>query len=211
MATAERILQPRPTSFAPVNGQDLIVPQSEGGDGRPRKKRGRPSKLEHEQRVQEALARGEVYPPPKKNKTPRPSEGGPSTAEQTPLSVTFTPNRTGDPSMSSPSSSKRKKLARPDDSTGGMEMPLAPAPEQHPLAPQDPSQGPASQNQPPNIDAQVRALAEMQQRAAAEPMDTPMQEAESEVAEPETVESSAPVQETASTPDQQENPPSEQR
>lgn len=43
----------------------------------PHKKRGRPNKEEHERRVREAAARGEVYPPPRKTKTPRQSlEGG---------------------------------------------------------------------------------------------------------------------------------------
>ena len=211
-ATAERTLQPRPTGFDPVNGQDLIVPQGDSGDGRPRKKRGRPSKIEHEQRVQEALARGEVYPPPKKNKTLRPSEGGPSAAEPTPSSVTFTPNRTGDPSIppASPGSSKRKKPSRPDDPMGGMEIPPESGPGPSSLAVQDPSD-PVLRTQPSDIDVQVRALAEMQQRATGEPIDTPMQEAESEPAEPETVESSVPVQETVSSPDQPENPLSEQK
>ena len=40
------------------------------------KKRGRPSKAEYEQRVREAQERGEVYPPPRKRKTPRPSLEG---------------------------------------------------------------------------------------------------------------------------------------
>ena len=39
----------------------------------PSKKRGRPNKEEHERRVREAAQRGEVYPPPKKAKTPRQS------------------------------------------------------------------------------------------------------------------------------------------
>jgi len=42
----------------------------------PQKKRGRPSKEEHERRVREAAQRGEVYPPPKKIKTPRQSLEG---------------------------------------------------------------------------------------------------------------------------------------
>ena len=66
----ERAIQPRPPTFPSVNGgQD----QQLGEDGRLKKKRGRPSKEEHEQRVAEAALRGEVYPPPKKAKIPRPS------------------------------------------------------------------------------------------------------------------------------------------
>lgn len=47
--------------------------------GKPQKKRGRPSKAEYELKVAEAAARGEVYPPPKKIKTPKtPGEEGAS-------------------------------------------------------------------------------------------------------------------------------------
>lgn len=42
----------------------------------PHKKRGRPNKEEHERRVREAAERGEVYPPPRKTKTPRQSFEG---------------------------------------------------------------------------------------------------------------------------------------
>ena len=114
----ERSIQPRPTPFAPVNGQDLIAPVA--GTERTGKKRGRPSKLEHEQRVREAEARGEVYPRPKKLKTPRPSlEGGLALeahgevsgagAGAAPMAVMFTPNKTGPPSVASPTSGKRKR------------------------------------------------------------------------------------------------------
>lgn len=47
----------------------------------PQKKRGRPSKEEHERRVREAAQRGQVYPPPKKIKTPRQSLEGPQGVE----------------------------------------------------------------------------------------------------------------------------------
>ena len=40
--------------------------------GKSQKKRGRPSKAEHELRAAEAAARGEPYPPPKKIRTPSP-------------------------------------------------------------------------------------------------------------------------------------------
>lgn len=48
--------------------------------GPPKKKRGRPSKAEHEAKVAEAAARGEEYqPPPKRKKTPRSSlQGAPN-------------------------------------------------------------------------------------------------------------------------------------
>lgn len=66
-------------TFAAVNTpgdsityQAPAVPQQKA-TGPPKKKRGRPSKEEHERRVREAAERGEVYPRPKKTKTPRPS------------------------------------------------------------------------------------------------------------------------------------------
>ncbi|MCJ1373554.1 hypothetical protein MMC20_004782 [Loxospora ochrophaea] len=76
LAPGERIIQPRPSAFAPVNlnGPDQLVPGS--GDKRTGKKRGRPSKAEFELRVAEAAARGEVYPPPKRVKAPRQTQEG---------------------------------------------------------------------------------------------------------------------------------------
>ncbi|MCJ1310175.1 hypothetical protein MMC25_003836 [Agyrium rufum] len=91
LTPGERVLQPRPpVSFTSVNApasgsqsepssQQRTPGSVEGapGPGLPRKKRGRPNKEEQERRVAEAAARGEIYPPPKKVKTPRLStEGG---------------------------------------------------------------------------------------------------------------------------------------
>ena len=45
------------------------------GSDSSRKKRGRPNKAEAELRAAEAKARGEIYPPPKKTKTPRAAAG----------------------------------------------------------------------------------------------------------------------------------------
>ena len=107
-----RSIQPRPSAsaFAPINpnGQDQLSPGE--GDGRPRKKRGRPSKVEHEQRVREAEARGEIYPPPRKPKPPRPSfEGGPSSAGAgAPMAIMFTPNNAGFQAVTSPGSAYQK-------------------------------------------------------------------------------------------------------
>lgn len=92
----ERAIQPRPITFSTINGQEQTSPEYEG---RPRKKRGRPNKEEHERRVAEAEARGEVYPKPRKPKTPRPStEGLPAGATpaagapfSTPTTTTTTP------------------------------------------------------------------------------------------------------------------------
>ena len=94
----ERFLQPRPAGFAPVNGPELTSPTTD--EMKPRKKRGRPSKEEHDRRVAEAEARGEIYPKPRKPKTPRPSmEGqGAETVEVpgggAPTAIMFTPNKT---------------------------------------------------------------------------------------------------------------------
>ena len=95
--TAERVLQPRPVTFATVNGPGQISPVLD--DGKPRKKRGRPSKEEHDRRVAEAEARGEIYPKPRKPKTPRPSMEGQGVemvevvGGGAPTAVMFTPNK----------------------------------------------------------------------------------------------------------------------
>ncbi|KAI9841291.1 MAG: hypothetical protein M1838_003654 [Thelocarpon superellum] len=79
-----RTLQPRPPAFSSINGQPISPFQSSPSEDPlqpPRKKRGRPSKLEMEARAQAAAARGEVYPPPKPPKTPQASHttGKPTT------------------------------------------------------------------------------------------------------------------------------------
>ncbi|MCJ1383596.1 hypothetical protein MMC17_006710 [Xylographa soralifera] len=107
----ERFLQPRPAGFAPVNGPELISPTTD--EMKPRKKRGRPSKEEHDRRVAEAEARGEIYPKPRKPKTPRPSiEGqGVETVEVlgggAPTAIMFTPNKTIHVPPTSPTSRKK--------------------------------------------------------------------------------------------------------
>lgn len=107
----ERFLQPRPAGFAPVNAPDQFSPTTE--EGKPRKKRGRPSKEEHDRRVADAEARGEVYPKPRKPKTPRPSmEGqGVETVEVVgggaPTAIMFTPNKTILAAPASPTSTKK--------------------------------------------------------------------------------------------------------
>lgn len=73
-----RALQPRPSGIASLNGELAGAAQASPGDGAvepPRKKRGRPSRAELEARAQaaaEAAARGEVYPPAKSPRTPKP-------------------------------------------------------------------------------------------------------------------------------------------
>ena len=118
----ERIIQPRPVTFASVNGPGQISPSAD--DGKPRKKRGRPSKEEHDRRVAEAEARGEVYPRPRKPKTPRPSmEGqGVETVEVVgggaPSAVMFTLNKTILPPPTSPSATKQKHVSDTTTSEG---------------------------------------------------------------------------------------------
>ena len=80
----DRMLQPQlPLNFASVNSpgdpaSDQGVAASVLG-GPPKKKRGRPSKVEHEAKVAEAAARGEIYQPtPKRKKAPQSSLEGAS-------------------------------------------------------------------------------------------------------------------------------------
>ena len=86
---ADRTLQPQLSNFPSVNApSDPIAfqnaPSTTSGEP-PRKKRGRPSKEEFDKRVAEAAQRGEVYPPPRKRKTPRSSaEGVPGATMATP-------------------------------------------------------------------------------------------------------------------------------
>ena len=102
-------IQPRPPAFVTVNGQEQFA--SERSDDRPRKKRGRPNKAEHELRVAQAAARGEVYPRPRKPKTPRPSmEGTGLEGTAAPVAIMLTPNVPGDvPVAESPPSADQKE------------------------------------------------------------------------------------------------------
>ena len=65
-ATAARAIKPRPAAFAGLNGsQDAMAHNkaAETSGQPPKKKRGRPSKADLEQRMAEAAARGEPYRP----------------------------------------------------------------------------------------------------------------------------------------------------
>jgi hypothetical protein len=94
-----------------VNGPGQISPVAD--DGKPRKKRGRPSKEEHDRRVHEASLRGEVYPKPRKPKTARPSfEGqGMEAVEMIgsggPAAMTFGTRNTAQTASTSPASSRQ--------------------------------------------------------------------------------------------------------
>jgi len=88
----DRTSHPQQSNFPPVNATSdpitfQVAPTAPvtNTEQRPGKKRGRPSKAVYEQRVREAAERGEVYPPPRKRKTPRASlEGVPGEGMLTP-------------------------------------------------------------------------------------------------------------------------------
>ena len=119
----DRIIQPRITEFSSVNepysSPHPPPPPVVAGEP-PRKKRGRPSKAEHELRLAEYAARGEPYPAPRKTKTPRQSvegyaptavmftAGGPEIAEGPPV-ATPTTMEVGEAGINSPG----KRRAQP--------------------------------------------------------------------------------------------------
>lgn len=78
-ATVARAIQPRPSFIASINGQNDPMMHNiaaERGDEPPKKKRGRPSKADLEQRMAEAEARGQPYPSPKTSAHKAPKAGG---------------------------------------------------------------------------------------------------------------------------------------
>lgn len=119
-ATAARAIQPRPSFIASINGQNDPMMHNiavERGGEPPKKKRGRPSKSDLEQRMAEAGARGQPYPSPKTgaHKAPKPdriSTGAPSqdvvTTGGAPTAMVSPPEGFGDSASSTP-----KKRGRP--------------------------------------------------------------------------------------------------
>ena len=95
--TVERIIQPRTSDFSTVNepynpsfyAPSASVPTPALGEPL-KKKRGRPSKAEHEIRVAEYAARGEPYPAPRKSKSARQS-----TEASAPTATMLTPTAQG--------------------------------------------------------------------------------------------------------------------
>lgn len=90
----DRVIQPQlPFNFPSVNApsgpaSDPVITTPVLG-GPPKKKRGRPSKVEYEAKVAEAAARGEKYQPtPKRKKAPRPSLQGAPNAGMVTSSIT---------------------------------------------------------------------------------------------------------------------------
>ncbi|KAJ4340359.1 hypothetical protein N0V87_002651 [Didymella glomerata] len=130
-----RLLQPRPaphlygTEYLPAGGPAYATSMN-AGEPANKKKRGRPTKAEAQQRAQEAAARGEVYPPPRRGRQsitahPEASSSGPSPEQrpraQTPPQTTtqalpmntMTPQNQMHNEQSSESSSGKRRRARP--------------------------------------------------------------------------------------------------
>ncbi|PSN60311.1 hypothetical protein BS50DRAFT_215225 [Corynespora cassiicola Philippines] len=142
-----RLLQPRPPHSFPgefVQGPAYNMPPV--GEPANKKKRGRPTKAEAQIRAEQAAARGEVYPPPRKARTsvtatdslPQQPEARPH-AETPPGSVppapagAMTPQQQPQPEQGLESSSGKKKrnkptpleLEKPHRTPSEMESPLA--------------------------------------------------------------------------------------
>ena len=116
------MIQPQlPLNFPSVNSPS--DPASDQGNtasvlgGPPKKKRGRPSKVEHEAKVAEAAARGEIYQPtPKRKKAPR------SSLEAAPNVGMVIPNMTevGTTGEGSASKTRTRKPKVGIEETGGL-------------------------------------------------------------------------------------------
>lgn len=148
-----RLLQPRPPQAYPGEyiqaGGPAYASSSIMSAGEPanKKKRGRPTKAEAQQRAQEAAARGEVYPPPRRARASitappeaspqgsesQPQERTPPQQHPRPLSGAMTPQHQTQPEQASESSSGKKRrmkpepleLGKPPRPMGEMESPLA--------------------------------------------------------------------------------------
>ena len=134
-----RDIQPRPLSFSSVNGQQQMIapaPIAISPVEPPRKKRGRPTKSEFERRQAEARERGEVWPKPRKPKTPRTSmegveaTGAPSTAGSTSAAAGMeAPPESSQrpPSMGGPGSGPAPTAVMYASHTPGMGVPPSPS------------------------------------------------------------------------------------
>ena len=90
----DRIIQPQlPLKFPPVNSPNISaadqVARAAVFGGPPKKKRGRPSKVEYEAKVAEAAARGEEYHP-----TPKRKRAQPISLQSAPNASTVAPSTT---------------------------------------------------------------------------------------------------------------------
>ncbi|KAH6642556.1 hypothetical protein C7974DRAFT_301266 [Boeremia exigua] len=135
VAPLGRLLQPRPPphpyagEYMPVGSPAYATAASAGNEPANKKKRGRPTKAEAQQRAQEAAARGEPYPPPRRGRQsitahPEPSSGlspeqrpqahtPPQTTAHTLPTNTTTPQHQIHTEQNSESSSGKKRRARP--------------------------------------------------------------------------------------------------
>jgi hypothetical protein len=145
-----RLLQPRPPHSYPGDfmpaGPAYTSTINPPGEPANKKKRGRPTKAEAQQRAQEAAARGEVYPPPRRGRQsitapPEPSTHGPDLRPQdrTPpptapsqLAPAMTPQQQIGVEHGAESSSGKRRRTRPQPlelerhrATSEMESPLA--------------------------------------------------------------------------------------
>ena len=124
-STVDRMIQPQqPFNFLPVNvSNDPAADQGATASalgGPLKKKRGRPSKAEYEAKVAEAAARGEEYqPPPKRKKTPRPSQ------QAVPNPGIITPEVGASAEFSTGKESARKPKATPEKTSSLASTPTA--------------------------------------------------------------------------------------
>lgn len=126
-----RLLQPRPPHAYPTEfmatGPAYASTITAAGEQANKKKRGRPTKAEAQQRAQEAAARGEIYPPPRRGRASitGPPETSPSVQEARPqerttppppapqLGSAMTPQQQLGPEQGSESSSGKRRRTRP--------------------------------------------------------------------------------------------------
>ena len=165
--------QPTPgfSSFPSVNNPSPAygVPTATSPGGKAQKKRGRPSKAEHELRAAEAAARGEVYPPPKKIKTPKTpaEEGSIAAATAGTTSDSAVPGSTGSPEIKK----RPPKPKIPKESKSGLEATASAASELSQI-----SQAPAPETQATGLDPSQSLLAGLQEHAARTEANPPEQE-----------------------------------
>jgi hypothetical protein len=177
-----RLLQPRPPQAYSGEyvqaGPAYASAMTPTGEPANKKKRGRPTKAEAQQRAQEAAARGEIYPPPRRGRAsitapPEPSPSGsearphertPPLSSTGPLSSAMTPQRQIQTEEEPESSSGKRRRTRPHPleleqpprTLGEQELPLA-------YGPGDPGRNPAYASYTP-ISAPLPSSGELRDR-----------------------------------------------
>ena len=170
-----------------MNGQEGTTTVESGEPSK--KKRGRPSKAEQEIRAAQAAERGEVYPPLKKVKTPRPSmEGG------APVAVMTTPPTAEAPSPGMLSADKRKRgragNVQPETSKRSLEATAHAVEQVQAEAGQAPGEV-VAETQAPEYTSPYHKLAEMHEQA---------EQGDVRMMEPETVGDSYTLQQLSGPP-----------